>query len=214
MDHTAGKYRAHSLSRSLRSRALLLGVACAVTLVGVPAVAQATSRPRVTATGHTTVARTLRSLSSSICNKASASSVSSIIGYKVPSGTLAIFHFKATKVNYETSAVETTCTYGAQANMAEILKAVTLSFEVLSKPITTAEMQASIAKVSSFAKFKFTPYSGLGVPGYYFSLTAAGITGQGITGVLGGTRYFGASVETKTLSKSKLAALAKLAENL
>jgi hypothetical protein len=45
-------------------------------------------------------------------------------------------------------------------------------------------------------------------------LTESGITGQGITGVLGGTTYFGASVESKKVSKSSLAALAKLAETL
>jgi hypothetical protein len=123
-------------------------------------------------------------------------------------------HIKASKVNYETSAVDTICTYGAETNMAGILKAVSLTFEVLSKPLTAAEIQASIAKASSFVKFKFIPYSGLGVPAYYFTLTEAGITGQGITGILSGTRYFGASVENKNISKSQLAALAKLAEKL
>jgi len=44
-------------------------------------------------------------------------------------------------------------------------------------------------------------------------MTAAGISAEGIEGV-DGTKIFGASVETKTLSKSKLAALAKLAEKL
>jgi len=52
------------------------------------------------------------------------------------------------------------------------------------------------------------------VPAFYFSLTESGITGQGITGVIGGTNYFGASVESKNVSTSKLAALAKLAEKL
>jgi hypothetical protein len=214
MDHTARPYRVHSTHRSLRSRAVVLGVACAVALVGVPAVAQATSLGGLTTPRPSSVARAVTSRSSSICNSASASSVSSIIGYNVPAGKLDTLHIKATKLNYGTSAVDTICTYGAETNMAGILKAVTLTFEVLSKPLTAAEMQASIAKASSFVKFKFTPYSGLGVPGYYFSLTEAGITGQGITGVLSSTRYFGASVENKNVSKSKLAALAKLAEKL
>jgi hypothetical protein len=75
-------------------------------------------------------------------------------------------------------------------------------------------MQQSLAKASSLAKFTFKTYSGLGVPAFYFSLTESGITGQGITGVLGGTTYFGASVESKSVSKSTIAALAKLAEKL
>jgi hypothetical protein len=98
--------------------------------------------------------------------------------------------------------------------MATIVKAVTLSYEVISKPLTTAEMQASIKKASSTAKFKFSAYSGLGVPAFYFSLTEAGITGQGITGVADGTHYFGADVETAKVPKSTIAALAKLAANL
>jgi hypothetical protein len=98
--------------------------------------------------------------------------------------------------------------------VAALLKDVTLSYEVISKPLTTSEMQQSIAKASKSVKFKFIAYSGLGVPGFYFKLTEASITGQGITGVVSGTHYFGASVENKNVSKSTLAALAKLAETL
>src|SRR5664280_2315615 len=156
----------------------------------------------------------LAPLSSSICGKVSAASVASIIGYKVPAGVPFTRSIKPTKENYEISGKETICTYGAQTGMATILKAVTLSFETLSKPLTPSEMQQSIAKASTLAKFKFSTYSGLGVPAFYFSLTESGITGQGITGVLGGTTYFGASVESKKVSKSSLDALAKLAEKL
>jgi hypothetical protein len=75
-------------------------------------------------------------------------------------------------------------------------------------------MQPVIAKAATASmKIKFIPYSGLGVPAFYFSMTAAGISAEGIEGVAG-TKLFGASVETKTLSKSKLASLAKLAEKL
>ena len=144
----------------------------------------------------------------------SAASVSSIVGWKVPRGTAGTYTVKPTKANYETSGTTTTCTYGAGLSMAAVTKMVTLSYEVISKPITLSEMQQSIAKVTKGAKFKFIAYSGLGVPGYYFILTEAGITGQGITGVVSGTHYFGANVETKNVSKSTLAALAKLAEKL
>ncbi|MFZ1063059.1 MAG: hypothetical protein WAN30_06260 [Acidimicrobiales bacterium] len=150
----------------------------------------------------------------SICAKVSAAQVSSLIGYKVPAGVADTLQVKPTKENYEISGTTTTCTYGAETSMATILKAVTLSYETISKPLTPAEMQASIAKTSSIAHFKFSTYTGLGVPGFYFSLTEAGITGQGITGVKNGTTYFGASVESKSVSKSTIAALAKLAEGL
>jgi hypothetical protein len=214
MGNTARKRHARPAFSSLRSRALLLGIVGASGLVAAPAVAQAGSRSGVTPQGRQVVTRTARPLSSSICSKVSPASVSAIVGYSVPAATPFIRNLKATKQNFGISAVETTCTFGAQTSMAALLKDVTLSFEVTSRPLTTSEIQQAIAKASGATlKFKFTPYSGLGVPAFYFSLTAAGITGQGIEGVVG-TRSFGASVETKTLSKSKLASLAKLAEKL
>jgi hypothetical protein len=206
---------ARAAFRSLRSRALLLGIAGAACLFALPAVAQAaSSRPGVTPEGRQAVARTARLLSSSICSKVSAASVSALVGYSVPAATPFTQTLKATKQNFGISAVATTCTFGAQTSMAALLKDVTLSTEVTSKPLTTSEMQQEVTKASGATfKFKFTPYSGLGVPALYFSMTAAGVTAQGIEGVAG-TKIFGASVETKTLSKSKLAALAKLAEKL
>lgn len=197
-----------------RSRAVLLGIVGATVLVSVPAVAQATTPSGLTSGHHGNELRSVQSLSTSVCNHVSAAAISSIVGYKVPSGTLSVNHLKPTASNYETTGVETTCTYGGLTNIAALLKDVTLTYEVLSRSLTTAQMQAAISKISSAAKFKFSPYPGLGVPGYYFSLTAGGYTGQGMTGVLSGTRYFGASVENTTLSKAKLAALAKLAEKL
>jgi hypothetical protein len=212
---TAARNRpTHPLHRPLRSRALLLGIAGTSVLIAVPAVAQAASRSGATIQGRHTIASTAAALSSSICGKVSAASVSSIIGRKVPPGTPYTLRIKPTKENYGISGSETICTYGAETSMATMLKAVSLSFETISKPLTTSEMQQSIAKASKLAKFKFSAYSGLGVPAFYFSLTESGITGQGITGVLNGKSYFGASVETKNVSMSKLAALARLAEKL
>jgi hypothetical protein len=214
MDSTAQERLDRPVYRSLRSRALLVGIVGVSGLVAGPAVAQAASRGG-TSQGREVLGRAARPLSPSVCSKVSAASVSSIIGYSVPAGTAYTINIKPTTANFETSAVETTCTYGAETSIAALKKDVTLSFEVLSKPLTTSEIQQSIAKASSASlKLKFTSYSGLGVPAFYFSLTAAGITGQGITVVPSGTRYFGASVETKNLSMSKLAKLAKLAEQL
>jgi hypothetical protein len=214
MSTTARTRPIRPLHRSLASRALLFGIAGVSVLIAVPAVAQAASRSGVTIQGRHTVAGDPRAAKSSICDKVSAASVSSIVGWKVPRGTAGTYTVKPTKANYETSGTTTTCTYGAGLSMAAVTKMVTLSYEVISKPITLSEMQQSIAKVTKGAKFKFIAYSGLGVPGYYFILTEAGITGQGITGVVSGTHYFGANVETKNVSKSTLAALAKLAEKL
>ena len=214
MATTAPNRPARLLHQLLACRAVLFAVAGALVVIAVPAVAQAAARSGVTNQGSHSVEDSSKALSSSICGKVSAASVSSIIGYKVPAGVPYTRSIKPTKENYEISGKETICTYGAETSMATILKAVTLSFETLSKPLTPSEMQQSIAKASTLAKFKFSTYSGLGVPAFYFSLTESGITGQGITGVLGGTNYFGASVESKKVSKSSLAALAKLAEKL
>jgi hypothetical protein len=214
MGTTAQNRSTRRLYRPLPSRALILGFTVVAVLVSVPSLAQAVTRSGDTIQGRHSAAVNTKAKTSSICNKVSASTISSIIGYQVPAPIANTVSIKPSKANYEISGTDTTCTYGAETSMATLLKAVTLSYEVISKPITTSEMQESIKKVSASAKIKFTSYSGLGVPGYYFSLTEEGITGQGITGVDSGTHYFGASVENKKVSKSTLGALAKLAEKL
>jgi hypothetical protein len=204
----------YSLHRSLALGTLVLGISGVSVLAAFPSVAQAAShsltsiRSRHSGVAHDT-ART-----SSICDKVSAASVSALIGYKVPAGTGTTFNIKPTKANYEISGTNTICTYGSGTSMAALLKDVSLSIEVISKPLTSAEMQQSIEKASKTAKIKFSAYSGLGVPGFYFSLTEEGITGQGITGIESGTHFFSADVENKNVSKSTIAALAKLAEKL
>jgi hypothetical protein len=200
--------------RQLSSHALLAGVAGVIALVAVPTIAQAAARSGVTIAGRQVDTGKPTALKSSICDKVSAASISSIIGYKVPAGTTSTFNIKPTTTNYEISGTNTVCTYGTAGSMAALLKDVSLSYEVISKPLTTSEMQQSIKMATKEAKFKFSTYSGLGVPGFYFSLSEAGITGQGITGVQNGTHFFGASVESKSISKAALAALAKLAEQL
>jgi hypothetical protein len=198
----------------LSSRALLVATAGVATLLCLPVMAQAATRSGVAIAGGNSGAGKPTPLKSSICGNVSAASISSIVGYKVPAGVGTTFNIKPTKANYEISGTNTVCTYGTAGSMAALLKDVSLTYEVISKPLTTAEMQQSIKEATKEAKFKFSAYSGLGVPSFYFSLTAAGITGQGITGVQNGTHFFGASVESKTISKSSLAALAKLAEKL
>jgi hypothetical protein len=195
-------------ARHFSMRALLVGVASALYLIAVPATAHATSRSVVTHAGKPT------GRASSICGKVSAATISSLIGYKVPAGVVSTYTIKPTAANYHITGTNTVCTYGAEATMASALKAVSLTYEVTSKPLTAAEMQKSLEAVTKIAKFKFIPYTGLGVPGYYFSITEDNITGQGMTGIQDGTHFFGASVESKTVSKSTLAALTKLAAKL
>jgi hypothetical protein len=191
-------------------RALFVGAAGAVALLSVPTIAYAAAPPHGTAPGGTPAPR-----ASSICSNVSAAAISSIVGYKVPAGTATVFKVKPTKANYGISGTNTVCTYGGATSMAALLKDVSLTYEVISKPITTAEIQKQMQAAEKGAiKYTFVPYTGLGVPGFYFSLTEAGITGQGISGVQDGTHFFGASVESKSISKSSLAALAKLAEKL
>ena len=199
--------------RLLRSCSLLLGVACLSVLVTVPLVAQAASRVRVTTEGRQVVARTARPLPSSICSKVSAASVSAIAGFAVPAATTTTRNLAATAANYGISAVVTTCTFGAQATVAELTKDVSLVFEVTSKPITTREIRQSLAKSASASlKITVTPYSGLGVSAVDVTTTGAGVRGEGITAVVG-TKVYSATVFT-SLSLSKLASLVKLAETL
>lgn len=190
---------AHRLYRSPIAPALVIALVGASVLFASPITAQAASRAP-----HT----------SSVCGKVSAASVSAIVGYKVPAPTSYTIALKPTKVNYEVTGTDVICTYGAETSMATIVKAISLSVEVISKPLTEAEMQASIAKATKDAKFTFSAYSGLGVPAFYFKLAEAGITGQGLTVISNGTHYYGASVETAKITKSQLGSLAKLAEQL
>ena len=203
-----------SLHRSLAHGALVLGITGGSVLLAVPKVSQAASHSVTLNQGRHTVVGHETARTSSICDKVSAASVSALIGYKVPAATAITYNIKPTKANYEISGTNTLCTYGSGKSMAALLKDVSLSIEVISKPLTSAEMQQSIAKASKTAKIKFTSYSGLGVPGFYFSVTEEGITGQGITGIESGTHFFSADVESKNVSKSTIAALAKLAEKL
>jgi len=142
--------------------------------------------------------------------------VSAIVGHTVPLPTKSVNDAPATKANFETSAVETSCAYGAETSLASLKTLVLLDASVESKPITSTELATLLKRQQQAIKsigFKIVPYSGLGVTAYYFSDTNTGIYFQGIEGI-NGTHLFGAAVYSKTLSESKLAALAKLAEKI
>jgi hypothetical protein len=151
----------------------------------------------------------------SVCGRASAASVSAIVGYSVPAPIPSTFDQKATSTTYGISSVDTSCVYGAETT-AGLKKAVLLDSTIESKALTAAEIQASFKRAEQTAHavdFKIASYSGLGVTGYYITETFGGFSAQIIAGVVG-THTFSAAVYSKTLSQSKLAALAKLAEKL
>ena len=180
-----------------RRRALLLGTVVVLGLVAVPAVAQASSRTKFVA---------------SYCSKVSAKSVSAIIGHSVPAGTLFTDTVKPTKANHEISGVVSSCTYGAETSLAALSKDAILSVEVTSKPLTGTEMQYTLSQAEKL-KMKFTPYSGLGMKAFYYTLTETGITIQGMVAIAGTTNY-SAGIYTKAPAVSELAALVRLAEKL
>ena len=184
--------------RSFRTIALFLGIAGATGPVFVPAVAQASPRPALSA--------------AATCSNVSAASVSAVVGFAVPAPTAYTDNLPATKQNYEISAVVTSCTYGSQTTLAKLGKTVGLSYEVTSRPLTAAELKKGLAQAQKI-KMKLVPYSGLGMPAFYFTFTEGGVTAQGITG-MAGTKEYGAFVYSKAVSKSELAALVRLAEKL
>ncbi len=153
---------------------------------------------------------------SSPCSAVSASSVSAIVGYMVPSPTSMVNDLKPTKANNEIASVDTSCLYGAETSLKSLKTLVLLDVGVSSKAITSAELAASLKqqqKTAGSLGFKIVSYSGLGVSAFYYSASEGGIYFQGIAGI-SGTHEFGAAVYSKTVSKSKLAALAKLAEKI
>lgn len=210
MKNTANKSSAHG---SRATFVLLLGIVGASVLVAAPVVAQAASRSRATSENRLAVARPAAAVASGICSKVSPSAVSAIVGYSVPAATITVIHAKPTAANFGVSGVTTICTFGAETSLAALKKDVNLTLETTSRALTAQEVKTQLAKLTSAnLKITVTSYSGLGVPGLYFSETAGSITGEGVVGLSGST-YFGASVES-ALSKSKLGALAKLAKNL
>jgi hypothetical protein len=209
MDSNARNRPAYRLRRLL---ALPLGIG-ALVLAAAPVVVNAASRSRVTTQAPQTIGRTAKSASSSICSKVSAAAVSAIVGYRVPAATTTTLHEKPTAQNFGISGVTTLCVFGAQTSLAADKKAVNLTFEITSRALTAQEVKTELAKLKSATlKITVASYSGLGVPAFLFTETAAGLRAASIVGLAGKT-YFGATV-LQPLPVSKLASLAKLARTL
>lgn len=204
--------RARQVCQSLGLGVLLLGVAGASGVSVAPASAQATPHAKVT-TGPALAGHVDRALVSSLCSRVSAASIAAIVGHSVPAPVANTVHQAATAKNFGISGVLTLCTYGAETSVAAISKVVVLEYEVTSKPITISEIQQKLKQTSPTSKLTLTPYSGLGVPAFYFVDANPTFSVEGMEGVAG-TKSFGATVFAKNLSKSKLAALTKLAEKL
>ena len=185
-----------SAHRLLGCRAVLFSGTVALGLVAVPSVAQA-------AAAH--VAPPAR------CS-VSASSVSAIVGYSVPTGTFFGDTIKATKQNDEIAASVKSCIFGSQTSLKALAKDVILSYEVTSKPLTGSELQHALTQAEAL-KFKFTPYSGLGMTAYYYTFTVGGTPVQGMAAI-DGTKIYSAGIYIKAPAAHELAALVQLAEKL
>lgn len=197
-DLPTGAIRRSSGRPSFRCTTLLFSTTVALGLVAVPTAAQASSLP---------------ALATSACSKVSAASVAAVVGHSVPAGTLFTHNLKATKANDGISAVVTSCFYGSVGSLAALGKDVILGIEVTSKPLTGSELKHALSQAQALA-FKFTPYSGLGMNAFYYTITEAGIPPiQGISAI-DGTTVYSAALYTKIPAVSKLAALVRLAEKL
>jgi hypothetical protein len=187
-----------SARRHFRSFGLLLAITATTVLTAASGVAQAASGPGPSA--------------AATCHKASAASVSAIVGFSVPAAAASTDDLKPTKENYEISAVVTSCVYGSETSIAALAKTVGLVYEVTSRPLTEAELKNGLVQGQKL-DINAVPYSGLGLPALYYTFTTGGVFTQGITGVSGKNEY-GAFVYSKAVPKTKLAALVRLAEKL
>jgi hypothetical protein len=159
------------------------------------------------------VARTAdTSKATQACSKVSPSSVSAIVGYKVPAATGLIIKEKASKRNFGISFQTLDCTFGSPKSLAALKKSVSVSIETLSRPLTASELKTLTQRQLKAAGLKIEPYSGFGGTSLYMTASAAGIHIQSIV-TTSGTKVYGATVEN-TLAKSKLASLVKLAQSL
>lgn len=146
---------------------------------------------------------------SKACSKVSAASVAAIVGYAAPlqPAFSVTTHAPATKQSGGVSGVGTDCVYGKAGH------SIILVIEVTSKPLSISLLER-VTKASAPAgeKVNFTPYSGLGVPGFHATIVNGGVHTDEIGGLSGNTEF--AAATSSSLPLSKLAALAKLARKL
>lgn len=152
------------------------------------------------------------SAATSACAKVSPSSVSAIVGHSVPAATGQIIKEKASKKNFHISYQILLCTFGAEKSLADLKKSVSISYETLSRSLTSTELKKLVALQHKTPGLKIEAYPSLGGSAYYMSASDGGFQIESlITG--SGTKLYGATVDS-ALSKSKLASLLKLAQQL
>jgi hypothetical protein len=187
----------HPLSRWARTSAVFLGTAAASSLIASPVAQASSSGPALSA--------------AAICRNVSTAALSAIVGYSLPAPRAETINLPATKKNDEISTAETSCTYGAYS-LAALPKDVILEYGVTSRALTPAELKTALS-VAQKINMTIVPYQGLNIKAFYYTLTETGFVIQGITGITG-VKEYGAAVYTKTMPKSKIAAMVQLAEKL
>jgi hypothetical protein len=147
------------------------------------------------------------------CAAVSRGSVSGVVGYLLPAPVGMISAAPATKKDYNVASTTLSCTFGLGTSVASLKRAVIISEETLSRPLSAAEMQKLLAlQQQSAEKIKVVPYSRLGGRAFYMTFSDATIHVESIYKA-SGRKFYGATVESD-LSKSKLANLVRLAERL
>jgi hypothetical protein len=197
------------IHRTSQVRATSLVILSTALLVAVPTLVGATTHAVLIHERQFVAPR--NSNPTTICNKVSAASISSIVGYKVPPGVGSTLTIPASK-SFNDSAIFTACYYGNNYGITPSARDVTLSSIVLSKPVS---LQKFVVQFGLTDVNKCTPYSGLGVPGIYcIDFYPSGLEQREVAGDLGGRLYFVAFVFTKVIPVEKIGALAKLAQEL
>ena len=179
-------------------RTLLVAVA-SFGLITTPSIAAASPVP---------ASHMARSAKPALCAAVSPEAIAKVLGYHVPAATVSTGSFTFDQ-GRNVSVFRTTCSYGTEGTAT----GVGIVYERLSKPLPVStiyqDIKASaLANKPSGATYTITYYSGLGVPGLYEQSRGSlileavlGIQGEEIVG----------DVVGKVLSKSKVAALTKLA---
>jgi hypothetical protein len=147
-----------------------------------------------------------------ICAAVTAASISKVVGYAVPAAS----SLKDTSIIDKKDGISATavdCTYGKETSTASIAKAVTLTYEQLSKRLSSSEIKQDLLNAQKQAvggaTLKTASYSGLGVPAFTISTADGGIELNFLLAI-NGTKIVGAEISQKT-STATLAALTKLA---
>lgn len=184
-----------------RISALAAVVACAgVCCAGVCA------GPAGASTAHSSKATQL-------CGNVSASSVSSIIGYKVPAGVGTTVSHKATKQNDDVAFSVLNCTFGSDTSIASIKKSVSVSIETLSRSLSSTELEQLVkgaGHTGAALQDRSVPQPRKrGVPDDVLGARAQ--RREHRHGV--GNKVFGGTVDTST-PISKVVSLVKLAQKL